>query len=145
MVKGKQIWCAESHEAVERFSQKAGIWFYWEGGKGHPEKRDLSALENGVACKWVSAGFLGNLRNLPKELCEPLPKAEVATRKASKKLQAPKSRVMALVAKRTTQFMVKEPPRPCVGSQYSVKGVRDAKTSFISPRILNADAEIILH
>ena len=51
MVKGKQIWCTESCEAVERFSQKASIGFYWEGGKGHPEGRDLSALGNGVACK----------------------------------------------------------------------------------------------
>lgn len=88
MVKGKQIWCTESHEALERFSQKAGIGFYWEGGKGHLEGRDLRALGSGVACKWASAAFLGNPRNFPEELCDLLAKAEVATREAGEKLRA---------------------------------------------------------
>lgn len=87
MVKGKQIWCTESHEAVERLSQKAGPGFYWEEGKGHPEGRDLSVLGNYVACKWVSTAFLGKPRKLPEKLCDPLPKAEVATREAAEKLQ----------------------------------------------------------
>lgn len=40
------------------------------------------------------------------------------------------------MAKRTTQFTVKEPLQPCVGSQFSIKGIKDAKTFFISHRIL---------
>lgn len=87
MVKGKQIWCTESHEAVERFSQEAGLGFYWEGGKEHPEGRDLGALGSDVACKGVSTAFLGHPRKLPEELCDPVPKAEVATREAGVKLQ----------------------------------------------------------
>lgn len=46
-----KVWDTESCEPMERFSQKVHIGFYWEGGKGHPEGRVLSALGNGVACK----------------------------------------------------------------------------------------------